>query len=75
VRPTAQADPSHLPAEAQDELRKLRAAAAREPPDPRHKRDQDCTFAEACDAWLDYVEREKALRPSTVRDYRNGVGC
>ena len=47
----------------------------REPTDPRHKRDQDRTFAEACDAWLDYVEHEKALRPSTVRDYRNAVGC
>jgi hypothetical protein len=69
-------DPSYLsPAEAQDELRKLLADAAREPTDPRHRRDQDRTLAEACDAWLGYVELEKALRPSTVRDYRNAVGC
>ena len=68
-------DPTYLsPAEAQDELRKLLADAARDPTDPRHKRDQDRTFAEACDAWLDYVEHEKARRPSTVRDYRNGAG-
>src|SRR5512133_1508917 len=63
------------PAPAEDELQKLRAEAPREPTDPRHKRDQDRTFAEACDAWLDNVEHEKALRPSTVRDYRNAVGC
>jgi integrase len=63
------------PAQADDELQKLLAEAPREPTDPRHKRDQDRTFAEACDAWLDYVEHEKALRPSTVRDYRNAVGC
>ena len=63
------------PAQAEDELQKLLAEAPREPTDPRHKRDQDRTFAEACDAWLDYVEHEKALRPSTVRDYRNAVGC
>ena len=63
------------PAQAEDELEKLLAEAPREPTDPRRKRDQDRTFAEACDAWLDYVEHEKALRPSTVRDYRNAVGC
>jgi hypothetical protein len=57
------------------ELQKLLAEAPREPTDPRHKRDQDRTFAEACGAWLPYVEHEKALRPSTVRDYRNAVGC
>ena len=63
------------PAQAGDELQKLLAEAPRQPTDPRRKRDQDRTFAEACDAWLDYVEHEKALRPSTVRDYRNAVGC
>jgi integrase len=69
-------DPTHLsPAEARDQLAKLLASGAREPTDPRHKRDQDRTFGEACDAWLDYVEHEKARRPSTVRDYRNAVRC
>jgi len=63
------------PAEAGDELNRLLAGAPREPTDPRHKRDQDRTFGEACDTWLDYIEHEKALRPSTVRDYRNAVGC
>ena len=41
------------PAEADDELQKLLAESPREPTDPRFKRDQDRTFAEACDAWLD----------------------
>lgn len=69
-------DPTYLsPAEARDELAKLLAEAPREPNDPRHKRSQDRTFGEACQAWLDYVEHEKARRPSTVRDYRNAMRC
>jgi integrase len=68
--------PSYLsPAEARDELSKLLAQAVREPTDPRHKRDVDHTVGEACDAWLHYVEHEKARRPSTVRDYRNALRC
>ncbi len=51
------------------------AGAPRQPTDPRHKRDHDHTFGEACEAWLDYVEHEKARRPSTVRDYRNAARC
>jgi integrase len=69
-------DPTYLsPAEARDELAGLLASAEREPTDPRRKREHDHTFGEACDAWLDYVEHEKARRPSTVRDYRNAVRC
>ncbi|HEY7620023.1 MAG TPA: phage integrase SAM-like domain-containing protein, partial [Solirubrobacteraceae bacterium] len=69
-------DPTYLsPAEARDELAKLLAAAPREPTAPRRKREEDHTFGEACAAWLDYVEHEKARRPSTVRDYRNAVRC
>ena len=69
-------DPSYLtPAEARDELRRLLAHATREPTDPRHKRDQDRTFGEACQAWIDYVQHEKARRPSTVADYRNATRC
>jgi hypothetical protein len=52
------------PAEAGEELNRLLASAPRERTDPRHSRDQDRTFAEACDAWLGYVEHEKALRRS-----------
>jgi integrase len=70
------ADQTYLsPAETRDELAKLLADAPREPTNPRHKRDQDRTFGEACEAWLNYVEHEKARRPSTLRDYRNAVRC
>jgi integrase len=69
-------DAAHLsPAEARDELAKLLATAAREATDPRHRRDHARTFGEACDAWLEYVEHERARRPSTVRDYRNAARC
>jgi integrase len=64
----------HLtPADAEAALQALLAAAARSPTDPRRKRREDHTFAEACEAWLDYVAHEKDRRPSTVRDYRNTV--
>jgi hypothetical protein len=33
------------------------------------------TFKAACDEWLRYVEHDKRRAKSTVRDYRNGVGC
>jgi integrase len=69
-------DPSYLsPADAHDELNKLLASSPRKPTDPRHKRDHDRSFGEACDAWLAYIEHEKARRPSTVRDYRNAIRC
>ncbi len=55
------------PAEAETALRELLDTAVREPTDPRHKREQDYTFGEACDAWLAYVEGEKDRRPSTVK--------
>ncbi len=32
-----------------------------------------CTFGQACDDWLSYVEHDRKRRPSTVRDYRNTV--
>lgn len=34
-----------------------------------------CTFAQACDDWLAYIEHDRKRRPSTVRDYRNTVRC
>ena len=69
-------DPGYLSrADAHDELNKLLASSPRKPTDPRHKRDHDRSFGEACDAWLAYIEHEKARRPSTVRDYRNAVRC
>jgi hypothetical protein len=69
-------DPTCLsPADADDSLRQLLAGVPRQPTDPRRKRGQDRTFAEECDAWLDYVEHEKVRRPSTVRDYRNAERC
>jgi integrase len=61
------------PAEAGAALRELLDGAVREPTDPRHKRAQDHTFGEACDAWLGYVAEEKDRRPSTIKDYRNTV--
>ena len=30
-----------------------------------------CTFRQACDDWLSYIEYDRKRRPSTVRDYRN----
>jgi integrase len=67
-------DPSYLtPAEAEDALQRLLSRAAREPTDPRWKREQDHTFGEACEAWLAYVGEEKDRRPSTIKDYRNTV--
>jgi len=67
-------DAEHLtPAEADAALHELLDTAVREPTDPRHKRAQDHTFGEACDAWLAYVAGEKDRRPSTVKDYRNTV--
>jgi hypothetical protein len=70
----SKSSPHHLtPAEAEEALRELLDAAVREPTDPRHKRAQDHTFGDACDAWLAYVAHEKDRRPSTLGDYRNTV--
>jgi integrase len=67
-------DATHLtPAEADQALQELLSEAAREPTDPRHKRAEDHTFGEACDAWLAYVAHEKDGRPSTLKDYCNTV--
>jgi integrase len=67
-------DPSYLtPAEAEEALQRLLSLALREASDPRRKRAQDHTFAEACNAWLAYVAEEKDRRPSTIKDYRNAV--
>jgi len=32
-----------------------------------------CTFRQACEDWLSYIEHDRKRRPSTVRDYRNTV--
>jgi len=34
-----------------------------------------CTFRQACDEWLAYIEHDRKRRPSTVSDYRNTVNC
>jgi hypothetical protein len=52
---------------------RLLGQAVREPTHPRRRRSQVDTFGDACEAWLEYVAREKDRRPSTVRDYRNTV--
>ena len=63
------------PQRQSDELQRLLASRPREPTDPRHKRDQDRTFGEACDRGLTTSSTRRHCRPSTVRDYRNAVVC
>jgi integrase len=46
-------------------------AAHGEIPDEAPGRRHGPTFAEACDAWLAQRRSEKAIKPSTARDYRN----
>jgi integrase len=50
------------------QLAELDAAAAR-------GAQLDVTFAQAAHEWLRYVEEDRAVKPSTLRDYRSGLEC
>lgn len=64
-------DPSYLsPREAQAELRRLLEHDASKRPTPRSSAGKPITFAYAAEAWIAHGERQRNLKRSTLKDYR-----
>ena len=51
----------------------LRATLAEAEDDAARGADRDVTSATAAAEWLRYVEHDRAVKPSTLRDYRSGL--